>query len=248
MRIIVNADDLGSSRKVNAAIFALMTAGRIRSATLIPNGRAFEEAVSRTGEFPHCSFGIHLNTASGPPVGNDSALPAILGADGCFRLEAVQRLFVSKRVRTAVLGEWEAQLERVRNAGVPISHIDSHHHLHTVPALFAALKHVQRDFGVARVRLARCGRQRRSPATVAVCLARTVWNHALRIDGTKTTDVFCSLPEFRAISETKRPRFRTAEIMAHAGTKAGEEDTRLLESEWWARQMLAHEMISYNEL
>lgn len=38
MRLLVNADDLGLSRRVNDAIFQLMSAGRIRSATLIPNG------------------------------------------------------------------------------------------------------------------------------------------------------------------------------------------------------------------
>jgi predicted glycoside hydrolase/deacetylase ChbG (UPF0249 family) len=248
VRIIVNADDLGSSRKVNAAIFALMGAGRIRSATLIPNGRAFEEAVSRIGEFPHCSFGVHLNVASGAPVGNASDASPILGSDGCFRLESVQRVFVSRRVRRAVFHEWKTQFDRVRNAGVPISHIDSHHHLHTVPALFGALKRLQREFGINRVRLARCRRGRRSPAAIAVCFARTGWNRALRMDGTKSADFFCGLPEFKAIPDARKPRFGTVEIMVHAGTKAAEEDTTLLESTWWTTQMREHELISYNEL
>lgn len=248
MHVIVNADDLGSSRSVNGAIFTLMEARRIRSATLIPNGEAFDEAVSHIREFPHCSFGIHLNTASGPPVGRPADRRPILGLDGCFRLEAVQRPYLSREVRAAVLDEWRSQLARVKGAGVAISHIDSHHHLHTVPALFPALKRFQRESGIRRVRLSRCRRGSLSPASITVCFARTVWNRALRIDGTRTTDVFCSLPEFRTMPDARRRRFRSMEIMVHSGTRAGEEDTELLRSEWWDGQMQEHQMISYNEL
>lgn len=248
MRIIVNADDLGSSRTVNAAIFSLMEAGRIRSATVIPNGLAFDEAVARICDFPHCSFGVHLNAASGPPVGNDPGLRAILGSDGCFRLDAVQRPYLPREVRMAVLREWGSQFARLKGAGIAISHIDSHHHLHTVPALFAVLKRLQRESGIHRVRLARCRRGRITPASVAVCLARFAWNRSLRFDGTRTTDIFCSLPEFRAMPDARRRRCRTMEIMVHSGTKAGEEDTEMLRSDWWTRQMREHEMISYNHL
>jgi predicted glycoside hydrolase/deacetylase ChbG (UPF0249 family) len=248
MRILVNADDLGSSRKVNAAVFALMAAGRIRSATLIPNGRAIDEAIFRIRDHPGCSFGIHLNTASGPPVGNANGLSAILGPDGCFQSSAIQRLFVRSSVRTAVLKEWKSQVARLRRAGVALSHIDSHHHLHTVPALFGALKRLQRDCGLDRVRLARCDRGRRSPAALAVCLGRVAWNRAVRMDGTGTADFFCSLGEFKAMSRKDRTRHHTVEIMVHAGTKAAEEDMRLLESDWWTEQMREHELISYNEL
>lgn len=248
MRIIVNADDLGSSRRVNAAIFGLMAAGRIRSATLIPNGRALEEAVSRLRQFPRSSFGIHLNVADGPPVGSVAAASPLLGADGCFRLEVLQKVYLSRETRAAALQEWRSQAVRMRDAGVSVSHIDSHHHLHTVPALFGALKALQRESGIGRVRRARCRRKGPSPATIATCLVRTIWNRALRLDGTKTTDAFCSLPEFRKFCDGKYPRFATVEIMVHAGTKAGEEDVHMLESDWWTQQMREHELISYNEL
>ena len=57
MELIVNADDLGISRKVNQATFDLMEQGRVTSATLLANGPNVEEACERIHEFASCSFG-----------------------------------------------------------------------------------------------------------------------------------------------------------------------------------------------
>jgi len=74
MQVIVNADDLGMSANVNEAIFELIAAGRISSATLMANGPAMREAAARLHLFPHCSFGVHLNlTQFQPLTGGDGA-------------------------------------------------------------------------------------------------------------------------------------------------------------------------------
>ncbi|MGH8658890.1 MAG: ChbG/HpnK family deacetylase [Gammaproteobacteria bacterium] len=46
MKIIINADNLGLSEPVNDAIFAMMRAGRVTSATLVANGAAVEDAAT----------------------------------------------------------------------------------------------------------------------------------------------------------------------------------------------------------
>jgi predicted glycoside hydrolase/deacetylase ChbG (UPF0249 family) len=248
VRLIVNADDLGSSQRVNTAVFALMRTGRIRSATLMANGRAFDDAVSGIGDFPHCSFGIHLNVATRIPVGDASELAPILGAGGQFQVAAVRRLFVPQQVCDAVLREWRSQIAKVKKAGIAVSHIDSHHHVHTVPGLFGTLKRVQREFGIFRVRLAECRPGRRSLAAIPLRLGKAFWNRALRMDGTKTTDDFCSLARFRTLSKGRFARPRTMEIMVHPGSAAREEENSLFDLEWWARVMRENEMISYNDL
>lgn len=248
LRLLVNADDLGLSPKVNASIFALMSADRIRSATLMPNGRAFDEAVSEIANHPHCSFGVHLNIAGGLPVGEPSGLAPILDSDGRFRPAAVRRLVIPTSVRAAVLREWRSQIAKVRGAGVEISHIDSHHHTHNIPALFGPLKHVQREFGIKRVRTARSKRRESSFPGGVIWLGRMVWHHALRLDGTKTTDSFCSLAEFKRLLAAKRIQTGTLEIVVHPGPKAYEEETALLASDWWTDLMRDHDLISYNDL
>jgi predicted glycoside hydrolase/deacetylase ChbG (UPF0249 family) len=248
MRLIVNADDLGATQGVNTAIFALMTSGRIRSATLLANGRAFDEAVSRIGDFPHCSFGVHLNVATRMPVGDASELAPILGADGQFRAAAVRRLFVPQPVCDAVLREWSSQVAKVKSAGVAVSHIDSHHHVHTIPGLFGTLKRLQREFGISRVRLGESRRGSGSLAAIPFRLGKAIWNRALRMDGTRTTDDFCSLANFGTSSKKKYGRSRTMEIMVHPGSPARDEENRLLASEWWTQVMRDNETISYNDL
>lgn len=248
MRLLVNADDLGMSRKVNDATFQLMSAGRIRSATLMPNGRAFDEAVSQIADYPHCSFGVHLNIAGGPPVGPPGELAPILDDDGRFCVAAVRRPVVPASVRAAVLREWRSQIAKVRNAGVAISHIDSHHHTHTIPFLFGPLKRVQREFAINRVRTARCRRRDGSLGATAVSLGRTIWHHALRLDGTKTTDSFCGLADFKRLFDAKRVRSRTVEILVHPGPSTYQEETSLLASDWWTALMRDHDLISYNDL
>ena len=44
LTIIVNADDAGTSREVNEAVFELMSRGQLRSTTLLANGLAPEHA------------------------------------------------------------------------------------------------------------------------------------------------------------------------------------------------------------
>src|SRR5690349_11238443 len=84
--VIINADDLGMSERVNEAIFDLMAQGRVTSATVMANGPAFRHAISGISRFPACSFGAHLNLTEFAPVtgGPDAAL--LTGAGGCLSL------------------------------------------------------------------------------------------------------------------------------------------------------------------
>ena len=45
-----------------------------------------------------------------------------------------------------------AQIERVRSAGVGISHLDSHGHLHKFPSFLLALSEIKKCSGISRVR------------------------------------------------------------------------------------------------
>ena len=60
MKIIINADDLGKSMKVNDAIFKLMDKNLITSSTIMANGDYVEDAIVRSKKYPNFSFGIHL--------------------------------------------------------------------------------------------------------------------------------------------------------------------------------------------
>jgi predicted glycoside hydrolase/deacetylase ChbG (UPF0249 family) len=59
-RLIVNADDFGFTRGVNAGIVEACQQGILRSTTLMANGLAFEDAVERALGAPELDVGCHL--------------------------------------------------------------------------------------------------------------------------------------------------------------------------------------------
>src|SRR5437773_603222 len=122
MKIIVNADDLGINPQVNAAVFDLMSRGRITSATVLANGAAVKEAAREIPKHPNCSFGAHLNVSEFRPLTTDEGLRPILGEDGCFAGNALRQARITAALRGAMFGELNAQVERLLALGIPVSH------------------------------------------------------------------------------------------------------------------------------
>ncbi|MBF0126225.1 MAG: ChbG/HpnK family deacetylase, partial [Magnetococcales bacterium] len=56
-------------------------------------------------------------------------------------------------MRRAIFDEWCAQVGTLQAAGTVVSHLDSHHHVHCIPALFSLVKRLQRRFTIDAVRL-----------------------------------------------------------------------------------------------
>lgn len=249
MKIIVNADDLGMSRQVNDAIFAHMAAGRVTSATLLANGEAFEDAIERARAFPRCSFGVHLNASQWRPITNDVGLRPILNADGCFAGNRLREVRIDGSLRTALLNEWSAQIERVQSASVHVSHIDSHHHMHTVPGVFMVLKRLQRRYGLRKVRQTMNIYPPDLPAPPLLLARKFIWNVALqKYIPTRTTEGFTSLACFHNNGERLAGKFTVVELMVHPGNDGYVDETRLLTGEWWRYLGFPTEFISYNEL
>jgi predicted glycoside hydrolase/deacetylase ChbG (UPF0249 family) len=248
VRLIVNADDLGASLAGNRTVFELIEQGAIRSASILPNGPAFDDAVAQASRWPNCSFGIHLNITHGMPVGTGCKVSSMLDDAGHFKsIPAFGRFNATESARRDVLDEWRDQFQRLLKAGVGVSHIDSHHHVHTYPSLFGILRTIQREFGVRRVRLARTSPQ--DAGGVVRSLGRDAWNALLRLDGAKTADYFCSLSDYRRLLQLRRMRKGvTIELMVHPGLKAYAEETEILCCEWWISHIRENELISYEEL
>jgi len=249
MRLIVNADDLGASPAVNAAIFGLMAAGRVTSATIMANAPAFAEAVSRAVEFPRRSFGLHLNATQFAPLASSPDLKPLLDAAGNFSENAIRRVKITGPLRAALLREWAAQVQRLLDAGVRVSHLDSHHHVHTIPGLFPVLKELQQKFQIKKIRLSWNVYSPAAPATRLRRLAKSTWNFALKnFHATTVTDGFTSLETFLQAARALPPAMRTVEVMVHPGGGKYEDETRMLAGEWWRTLPFPVEFISYHQL
>ncbi len=157
--LIVNADDFGLTSEVNRGIIEAHQRGIVTSATLMANAPAFEEAVALARQNPGLGIGCHLVAIGGRPLLDPSAVRLLLGADDQFppSLQNFLRLhpgclFSSWRGRQQLAQEFAAQIEKVRQSGLHVSHLDTHKHLHALPGVREAVFQVARQKGILFVR------------------------------------------------------------------------------------------------
>lgn len=247
MRIITNADDLGISRDVNQAVFDLMAQGLITSSTIRANGPAFSDACRHLRQFPRCSFGVHLNLTEFRPLSPDACLGPLVDSSGEYNGK-IRQINGLLRLQRGIFEELCRQTDLITSSGVNISHFDSHHHVHTIPALFPVLKSLQRRCGMRKVRLSlNVYRRDAEPGTVFL-IKKYLFNTALRCYfRTRTTEAFADLVSFRQKEELLRRKYRTLEIMLHPGAGGSVEETRSLFAAGRENSFRSC-LISYNEL
>lgn len=174
MRVILNADDLGMSEGVNAAIFEGIDEGWVTSISLLARGPAFASAVTGLAG-RRVSVGVHLDASEFAPPGAD------------------------------VAREWAAQIGIVRDAGLDVTHLDSHQHLHYrhLPEMLA----VARGAGITRIRAMGI-----PPGAWRLRARWRAWSHNRRLPA--TTAAFYGLSAWAAAGF---PRHETVEVMIHPG-------------------------------
>jgi chitin disaccharide deacetylase len=248
MRLIINADDLGISPEGNDAIFDLMAQGRVTSATILANGSAVKDAATRLRAFSKISFGVHLNATEFKPLTSNPDLAPILKADGTFAAN-IRNVPIGRKLCEALWSEWCAQVEALRTIGVPLSHIDSHHHVHTIPALFLVLKRVQRRFHLRKVRISANIYTSRDRPSNTLLFKKALWNTALRqFYRTRTTAGLTSFDSFCERASIEPMPHSTVELMAHPGNVGWSAETERLRNAWQQTLPFATKLISYNEL
>lgn len=247
IKIIINADDLGVNKTVNDEIFELIALGRVSSATIIANGPAFDDAVQRALLFPNVSFGVHLNVTEFRPLTRSTGLDVILDSEGNFFANKIRKVFINAKLREAIYKEWYAQIQKIRQSGLPISHIDSHHHVHTIPSLFSVLKKIQLSCNVYRVRATlNIYRTAEMNSGIFHLAKKYIWNIATyNIFRTQMTDGFTSLNEFIDAGNELSAKFKTIELMVHPGSEAYTEETELLYKNWEDNLPFKIKLISY---
>ena len=154
--LIVNADDFGWTSGVNRGIAEAHRNGIVTSASLIANGPAFDDGVSVAGTLPTMGVGVHLNLSDGAPLSGARTVPSLV--DGQGRLSGGPEQLLLKLARrklklAEVEREWNAQIERVRAAGISPTHLDGHKHVHMLPGLFPVALKLARRHSIASIRI-----------------------------------------------------------------------------------------------
>jgi len=144
--LIVNADDFGLSKGQNYGIVEACRHGVVTSTTAMVNGEAIEHAAALSRDLPDLGVGMHFVLTLGMPL---TAMPGLtrdgllgkwiwdMAEQGTLPLEEIAR-------------ELDCQFNRfVDLFGREPTHIDSHHHVHMIPAIFPLVAEFARRKGVA---------------------------------------------------------------------------------------------------
>lgn len=171
-RLIVNADDFGLAPGVNAGIVEAIEAGSVTSVSVLANAPGLDDALQRArGLAGRVGIGLHFNLTMGAPVSPPAEVRSLIDGFGRFLpLEHLIRRGLAGGVRPAeVRQEADAQLMRLVAAGLRVSHVDSHRHVHVLPWVRGALAAAAADRGVLLVR-----------RPLEPILARPLTRHGLR--------------------------------------------------------------------
>jgi hopanoid biosynthesis associated protein HpnK len=240
--LIVNADDLGLTEGHNRAIVEAHSQGILTSTSLLVSGVAFDDAVERARSVPMLGIGVHLTLLEGVPVLPATEVPDLVDGRGRFGL-SYTRLF--RRVALGqvrleqVVREWRAQIRKVMATGLPVTHFDSHKHIHMHPQLLEVVLTLADEFGVRRMRLSRPVNLA-SGAKPALLGILGLWARRRAAQrGVRTPDALLGL-EFsgqmttaRVLTALSRPWQGTRELMMHPAHPSQALDQLRMEGYRW---------------
>ncbi len=117
-------------------------------------GEAYEEAV-QIARSRRLSVGLHVTLCDGRAVLPHTRIPDLADRDGRMERNPVRAWLKCMRpgILSQVEAEVEAQFNRLENAGLELTHVDSHHHLHMNPPIFETLCRQAAQRGVAWIRI-----------------------------------------------------------------------------------------------
>lgn len=250
-RIIVNADDFGANEIVTSEIERVIEERAVSSTTIMANGACLDEVQRFAKMHPEVSFGVHLCLSDFDSLTKSDALfqSGLTDETGRFIHKAVFHLnnLNDKVVQQAIRDELNAQIDVVSSLGFPISHADSHHHVHGIFLLKDVFADVLKRRGIDKIRLCIGYNTLRSKLRFNKYLRHVRLNHFYRSQFT-TTDSFINYAGF--INGGKHLREGQAiELMCHPGHPAERYQTeiRLVEKKY-ALQNPDVRLISYNDL
>jgi len=241
--LIVNADDLGWTEGVNRGILDAFRRGIVTSTTVLANGTAFAEAVKTAKSAPRLGVGVHLNLSDGAPVADRESVTSLLDDDGQFA-DGPENLLWKRARRGLILDEveeeWDAQIQKVRDAGIRPTHLDGHKHVHMLPGLFEIALRLAKKHAIEAIRVSleesslrsalACGSQHRTKVVMKQgvqarglkLLARNARKQAARM-GIATADYFCGIAQTGELTLEgveqllKRLPEGTTELICHPG-------------------------------
>ncbi|RMF75578.1 MAG: ChbG/HpnK family deacetylase [Acidobacteria bacterium] len=227
-RVETVADDFGLSADVNEGIRELLERGAVTGTSILACADGSSEAIAWAASHPQFDYGAHLSLTEGRPVLDPGRVPSLVGPDG--RFVPLGRFFcrwlAGRICIDEVRAEWSAQIDRLREAGVPLRRLDSHQHVHLLAPLFRGVASpLARTHGLRVRTMSGVGRPRLVPPDLRGVILRALswWSRracpagVVLSAGTGTTLLGC--PELREVRRlvAQAPGPETVELVVHPG-------------------------------
>ena len=254
--VIINADDCGISKQVNKEIRSCIENHIITSTTIMANMPELDGAISLYKEFHDTiSFGIHVNLTEGCPL----LYSQLLLDCGFYKERDGQIIFdgksymlkkVDKQMRQEIEKEVCAQMDKLLDSGVLLSHIDSHHHIHTRPYILPVICKVAKKYGITKMR-------RDLNVTEFISYKNNLWQKGWKyymkilnadlhcVDKASSASAFYSF----ILEKGKYSKKKNYELMCHPGNTGDGfvKEMILMKSKPLANSEVSHDLATYND-
>jgi predicted glycoside hydrolase/deacetylase ChbG (UPF0249 family) len=142
-RLIVTADDVGLHRGMTEGAIRAHREGIVTACSIVANGVAFFDAVERLRDVPSLEIGVHLTLVEERSLTGMRFPTSYVG----FVREQKNRVAIERELR--------AQIERVLAAGLHVTHLNGHQHVHMWPHVFGIVSNLADEYGIGYVRRVR---------------------------------------------------------------------------------------------
>jgi predicted glycoside hydrolase/deacetylase ChbG (UPF0249 family) len=157
IRLVVNAEELGASARVNRGILRAHRTGIVTSASVLGNAADLAAVQAVAAEAPALGIGLTLTVVGGSPVARPQDVPSLLGPGGELRRRPVEVAIAWARdaiVPAELERELTAQIHRALDAGLTIDHLDTRGHLGFVPGIGQIVEGLARRYRIPGLRSA----------------------------------------------------------------------------------------------
>lgn len=155
-KLIINADDFGLCEGINNGVDNLLQSGSLTSVSIMPTGYAFTSAVKIAKNNASINLGIHLSLIETKPILPLDKIPSLINKNGVFKNKFyifLTRYLLGKINKVQVTEELRAQIEKVKEEGIIITHLDSHQHVHMLPGIFLIVLKLAKEYKIPFIRL-----------------------------------------------------------------------------------------------
>lgn len=189
LKLIVHGDDFGLSQNINQGIWEAHCRGILTSTSIMASGKAFAHAIQLARITPTLDVGVHLTLTEERPVLARNEIPTLVDEHGHFHRDA--RTFITNyglhRISLdEIRRELDAQIVKVAEHDVRISHLDGHQHLHMVRGIRKVVGDLAKKYDVRAIRFPRERLQG------YMLLDRNNWSRLLEM---MTLNVFCTVAQ-----------------------------------------------------